>query len=106
MAKYHPPREYVESHEFQQDFDALTAKYSDLIELLGALLWGIGENPLDFDCVPGYQKEGMRVAKSCSVQLESGDNVIVRIFFTVPDSGPIEIAYLDFEPVDPAETGS
>jgi hypothetical protein len=110
--KYQPPRGYVESHEFAEDFDALAPKYPSLAELVGALLWGIGENPLDFDIVPGPRQAGdqTRVAKSDPVILDENptETIIVRIFFVAPedDSGPIEIDFLDFEAVDPAETGS
>jgi hypothetical protein len=106
IRRYRPPRTYAESHSFQQDFDALAPKYPDLAEIVGALLWGIGENPLDFDFVPGHRSEDMRMAKTCPLLIESGETVIVRIFFMVPESGPIEIEYLDMEPVDPAEMGS
>lgn len=108
MAKYDPPREYAESHSFQQDFDDLTQKYPGLIEIIGALLWGIGENPFDFGLVPGYQSEGIRVAKSKSVLLEEEDTeaVILRVFFVVPESGPIEIMYLDMELGNLDELGS
>jgi hypothetical protein len=106
IRRYHPPRTYAESHAFQQDFDALTPKYPDLAEIVGALLWGIGENPFDFDLVPGYQGEDMRMAKTCPLLLDNDETVIVRIFFVVPESGPIAIEYLDMEPVDPAEMGS
>jgi hypothetical protein len=108
--KYQPPRGYVESHAFAQDFDALAPRYPSLEELVGVLLWGIAENPLDFDLVPGYQNEGIRVAKSDPVIFDENptETVIVRIFFVAPesDSGPIEIKYLDWEAVDPAESGS
>ena len=104
--KYRPPRGYVESHEFQEDFDAITKKYPDLIDLVGALLWGIAENPFDFDLVPGHEKEGMRVAKSVPVYLEENrkEVFVLRVFFVAPESGPIEITYLDAEAGDPIET--
>ena len=106
--KYRPPRAYLESHAFQQDFDAIAEKYPDFAEIAGALLWGIGENPFDFDFVPGYQSEGMRVAKSDPLLLNEEDTevVVLRIFFVVPESGPIEIEYIDLEAGDLAETGS
>ena len=105
--KYQPPRTYAESHAFAQDFDALASKYPSLMELVGALLWGIGENPLDFDAIPGQR--GMRVAKTVPVILDENpaELVIARVFFIAPedDSEPIEIEFLDLEAVDPAEAG-
>ncbi len=106
MARYDPPRGYVESPSFQQDYDDLTAKYPDLVQVLGALFWGIAENPLDFGIVPGFQNESIRVAKTSPFLLGDSETVVLRIFFVVPESGPIVIEYLDMEASDPAETGS
>jgi hypothetical protein len=98
-AQHGPPRGYAESHTFQQNYDAVAERYPEVLEIVGALLWGIGENPLDFNLVPGHGKEGMRVAKSVRVLLGE-EVVLLRIFFTVPKSGPIEIQYLDIETAD------
>jgi hypothetical protein len=106
--RYRPPREYVESHAFQLEFDAVAKRYPDLVELVGALLWGIGENPFDFDYVPGHESKGLRVAKTDPVLIEEGSTELMtlRIYFVVPESGPIDVQYLDVEAVDAAEMGS
>jgi hypothetical protein len=93
-------RTLVESELYTRQVAELEKEIARLDDILRGLLWGIALAPEIFPVVAGFSK--LRLAKSREFQVPFAMPLpVIQIWFSVSESGSIELLAIEREPEDP-----